>query len=465
MRNLCLAALACCQLMVTGCAPILTAAAAHATAIAAAADVAPLVLFAGAVGTLGVMGGAGNESETHEPGTFGAALRNAQTETDLLIQKATKDGQEALVEAGLQVDRAISRARVAYRENLGQKDALLGMPERTFETDIRQVIATLAAGERQPAKEAGDRARQMADKLRFPDGAPQVRSFGPQYLFSFLPFQSVSVRGTFPATYRKGELPQLTVNGRTYPAYTYSTESIDFSVPTRSLISVDQAQAISWSKAELIVPWDRPLFDPLTRTGYANFVMIGLLPDSLGRATFESSQSTVRVEERVRVSVDFEFDPAPGRAKQAGCLELSPREVSDGWKIIPGSGIVELPAPGRSSLEPDLQTQNERSICAGVRDSEAAATEPAAPGESQGRAAWRIAAKIRRSVTETQTFSESFDLMWNANRSFAQASGDWKVRYSIFNRDAVEVIGADASNPFVHVVSDARSVTIRTYPF
>ena len=65
--------------------------------------------------------------------------------------------------------------------------------------------------------------------------------------------------------------------------------------------------------------------------------MIGVLPDSLGRATLEVSTNLVRTEEKLRASEDFRLDDSG----QARCLRLSSEELADGWRILPATGRGE----------------------------------------------------------------------------------------------------------------------------
>lgn len=91
--------LLCCQLMVGGCAAVMTAAATHATAVAAVADVVPLVLMTGAIGYIGIAGVAGNEVDTHSAGIFGAFLQTALSGAERLAQEAMNSEQEGQVAA------------------------------------------------------------------------------------------------------------------------------------------------------------------------------------------------------------------------------------------------------------------------------------------------------------------------------------------------------------------------------
>jgi hypothetical protein len=359
MRRPVVALLVGCQLLTSGCAAVVAAAGTHAALVATAIELAPIALIAGGVTAVGIMGAAKNEPETYEAGTLGGFLQASQAESERLVDIGVRNQHEALVLAGLQVQRAVGRARLAYGPSLGRKDTALGEPERLFERQVGEILAALGSGRIDTIKEAGDRAQSIALRLRLPEDSPLVASTGPVYLFSFLPFQTVSVRGRFPAAYPNGAVPRLVVRGKSYNAYSYSTESIDFSLATNMLLA-DDPHAIAWSKAELVVPWDKPLFGPLSR-GHSEIVLIGVLPDSLGRATVTTT-------------------------------------------IAGASG-------------------------------------------------------------EPRVVTESFDLKWGERRTYATAPGDWTLRYSVFNRAAVEVDKTDLGSPFVRIASDARGMTLRTYPF
>ena len=447
----------------------MTVAAAHASAIAAAIDVAPLVLFAGAVGTAGLLGGPGNESELYEPGTLGGFLRKAQNEIDLLVRDAMRDQREAVVAAGLQAERAVSRARVAYRESLGRKDADLGPSERKFETEVGRILADLAAGANESIDAAGERARQLGNALRFPDGAPEVFSFGPQYVFAFLPFQTITIRGRFPAAYEKTEVPRLTVNGKSYPAYSYGTESIEFSVPAGSLPPSGGPDTIAWHKAELAIPWTRPLFDPLQRSGYSNFVVLGVLPDSPGRATVEHRTDVAGTEEQTRTSGAFELEPPLEGSRETRCLELSAEDVAAGWKLVPGSARIAFgplagSAGGAGAENLGLASETSRSACWSVRAAQADGSDTADRGQRMQSGSWKITAGVRREVLRSSIARESFDLSWGARRTFPYPPGTWKMRYALFNRAPAETDKA-RSSAFIRIAADSQGVTIRTFPF
>ncbi len=354
MRRFLIATLVCCQVMTGGCAAVVTAAAAHGAAIATAVEVVPVVLAAGAIGVLGVMGAAKNTPDSFADGSLGAFLQASDKEATRLAETGMQTRHEALMTAGLQVHNALARAQLAYDDSLSLKLADLPGPERLFVARTGEMLAGLSSGQGRAIKEAGDRANAVGARLDVPEGAPQILTAGPVYLFAFLPFQTVSIRGKFPAAYENGAVPRLTVNKKTYTAYSYSTQSLDFAIVAGDLRS--ETEDISWVKGELVVPWDKPLFGPLRRSGVET-VVIGVLPDSLGRATVEHVSGTARAA------------------------------------------------------------------------------------------------------------SESFDLRWGERRTFAYPAGQWKLRYSLFNRDSTEVDRADAVSPFIRVASDGHSMTIRTFPF
>jgi hypothetical protein len=370
----------------------------------------------------------------------------------------------------LQVQTAIARAHVAYKDSLDVKANALGEPERNFKAEIGSAITSLGGAANQEIKKAGDRAQVIADKLRLPGGAPQVRSFGPIFLFPFLPFQSVNVGGSFPVEYPNGAIPQLTVNGKSYKALGYEAQSLTFSVRTVDLDAAEP-EAIVWRKGELTIPWNKPMFDPFSRVGYENFVVIGVLPHSFGRAAVEHRTNTVRREEKARLSDDFLPDSNPGGMEESRCLTLSPQELSDGWRVKAGSGafVSKVRIEGESNIDRQdlgLQSENDRSICWRVRAIHGADGYTAAQNaNSSGEMAWSISAMIWRDVNDSAVASEEIDLAWGSRHAFAYAAGTWKLRYSKFGGSPTEVQTADVSNPLVRINSDGHSVTISTYPF
>ena len=373
-----------------------------------------------------------------------------------------KNQREGQVLAGLQVQMAIARAYASFGKSLDVKTNALAEAERTYFAELGLAIAGLGGGSSQEIKTAGDRARMIADKLRPPGDAPQLRSYGPIFLFPFLPFQSINVRGRFPTEYPNGAIPQLTINGKSYKAHSYDAQSLVFSVPTVDLDAMEPG-AIVWRKGELTIPWNRPSFDSLARAGFEDFVVIGVLPHAFGRATIEHRTSTVRREGRVRNSEDFPVDSNSAGMEETRCLNLSPQEVSDGWKITAGSGTLVSTA---RMEDLGLQSENDRSICWRVRAIHNPADGTAAHGANEGgKAAWRISATLWRDVNDARVASETFDLAWGSRRFFAYPAGSWKLRYAKFGGSPTEVETTDVAQPLVRVNSDGRGVTIGTYPF
>jgi hypothetical protein len=462
MKTFAIAAAAFCQLALSGCAAVMTAAAAHPAAVAAAVDFVPFAVTVGAIGAIGLAGVAGSQPETHDPGTLGAFLQEKNAAVAAIVQGAMQDGREVVIVAGLQVQRSIARARIAFRESLRLKDDGLGAAEKAYKGELESSIAGLGVGENLAIKAAGDRAQSVADRLAVPAEAPQVRSFGPVYLFSSLPFQSITIRGSFPAAYPAGVVPQLKIDGRIYKAHSVDAQGLQFSIPAKDLAD-PESQAIAWRKAQLEIPWDKPIFDAFARAGFENFVVLGVLPHSAGRGTIEHRVNTVRREERARKSEDFAQDPVLGDFATTRCLELAPEEVRQGWRLKPGSGTFSAKAAAAFSWRDlGLQSQNDGSICWRAQPVH---SERGPTGDTADEATWAISAVAMRDVGETRTESESFDLAWGARRVFKYPEGSWKLRYAKTIGSPAEFDRTDLTSPLVRVESDARGVTISAYPF
>ncbi len=463
------AALACCQMSLSGCATVVSAAATHSAVLAAIADFAPVAIAIMSVGAIAIAGNAGSPRETHEPGTLGAYLKEKEAAVATVVKSAMQSEREVTVTSALQVQRSVARARIAFREGLDLKLDALSEPQRRYRTELESTIAALERNENRAVKEAGDRAQAIADRLPVPAQGPQLRSYGPVYLFPFLPFQSIAIRGSFPPEYPKGVVPQLSINGKSYKAYAYDTQSLSFSVPTSEL-SPAESQAIVWNRADLAIAWDGPTFDSFLRSAQDNFVVVGVLPHSPGRATMEHRLSIVRTEEATRTSDAFLRDEILGEEEQTGCLSLTPKELADGWRVKAGSGAFVSMAPDRELERPwqdlGLDSENGRSICWRVRHGLASAGRVAPADSNPGRIAlWKISATLLREVSESRIESETFDLPWGGSRVFNYPAGSWKLRYAKYGGAVTEFSGTDLSSPLFRVDSDARSVKIRAYPF
>lgn len=475
--------LACCVPILGGCAAAIPALHAGAAAIVAHASAAPVAVAAGAAGAAGAGLGIGviasddikrlaQEAQdtkfgTEPAGTFGAFLQHSQTEAHGLVQAAMQAQREVLVVAGLQVQSAIARAQAAYRDKLNLKIERLGDQEQKFKADMGSVIADLKSATDSTQKGAGDRAQLIAANLRLTTDVPQLRSYGPVFLFPFLPTQSITLRGSFPVSYGRSSVPELSVNGKSYKAFEYQADTLQFSIPTAAFEAAEP-QAIVWKRAELIVPWDRPVWNITTSGELAKFgIEIGVLPNSFGRMSMEHKIPKLRQEEKARVSDDYLFDASDHDVEENRCLMLTPQELSDGWRIRPGTGAFVLNTRFEGTQNADwkdlgLQSESDRSVCWRALAVHAGATES---GNASSKIIWRISAKIWREVSDPGVASESVDLAWGSQHYFNYAAGTWKLRYSRIGGSVKEVESSDLSNPLIMVRSDASSVMVSIYPF
>ncbi len=468
MRLVAIVVLAGCQCALSGCAAVMSVAAAHPAAVAAIVDFAPIAVAIGGVGAIGIAGIAGQEPQTYAQDSLGAALSDWKSATSKMVAETIIAGNEVAITAGLQAQRAVARARLAFSDRLAATAGQWSAAETGMVAAIDDTTSAWARREIVAVKDRGDKVNAVADALSVPAQVPQVRSYGPYYLFSFLPFQTITVRGSFPSAYPAGVVPRLTLNGATYAAHAYDAESLSFSIPTASL-APGESREIVWKRAEVTVPWEHPIFDLAARAGYENFIVMGVLPNSAGHATISHRYHVTRAEERPRTSETYSLSAERGETEQTGCLTLSAQELADGWTIKPGSGKVVLggtdsPAASDSPSLDEAAPHGGNSICWRVRlateNGDAGALDKA-PSRS---AVWKISATLSREVTETRTESEDFDLAWGTRRAFGYMPQTWTIRYSGFGGERV-FTHSDGSNPLIRVESDARGVRVSAYPF
>jgi len=461
MRLFPIAALACCQLSLSGCASVAAVAAAHPAAVAAAVDMLPFAAAAGGIGLIGLAGMAGHRGDEFEPGAFGALLNERQAAVAAAATTAMQEQREPALAAALEVHRAIVRARIAFRDELGRKPDEFGAGAKSAIAGIDSSLALLAQGSPAAIGNAVEAARAVADKLAVPAQVPQVRSFGPHYLFSSLPFQSLTIRGHFPDGYPEGSLPRLTINGKSVEAHAYDTQGIAFTLPTGALGTAESHVPV-WTRADLSIPWDQPRFESFARSGFESFVVVGLLPHAPGRVTIERRVTSARSEEATRRSDAFSLGAEAGELEQAACLTLTPTDLAEGWRLKPGSGSLDFPAGTPPSFQ-DLGrlSGDERSVCWRVRLGTPGTGDP----NPASTMLWGISAVLRREVGETRIESETFDLAWGSNRVFNYPAGTWKLRYAKYGGQEIEFTGTDRSSPLFRVDADLRSVKVSAFPF
>jgi hypothetical protein len=405
---------------------------------------------------------------TQSAGTFGAFLQDSQTEVQSVVQAAMQTQREVLVVAGLQAQTAIARAQAAYRDKLKLKFERLGDQEKEFKADLESVIADLKSGPDAMQKEAGDRAQLIAANLRLSAGAPQLASYGPIFLFPFLPTQSVTLRGKFPESYARSSVPELSIDGKSYKAFDYQTDGLQFTIPTAAFEAAEP-RAIVWKRAELVVPWDTPVWNIATSVERAKFsIVMGLLPNSFGNMNMQHKTARLRQEETVKASDDFLFDASDHDVEDNRCLTLTPQELSDGWRIRRGSGAFVLNTRFEGTQNADwkdlgLQSESDRSVC--WRALTVHGGSAAESGNPSSKIMWSISARIWREVSDPDLASDSVDLAWGSKHYFKYVAGTWKLRYSRIGGSTKVLESSDLSNPLIKIISDASSVMISVYPF
>jgi len=466
------------SLALSGCAALIPAA--HTAAAAVAANSGAVAIAAGA--GAGILTGLaapeirkalasekGSEGAEQEPGTLGSFLATSQAEARTLVQRARESQRDALVVAGIRVQTALARGRTVFKDSLTLSLSTIGDQEKRFKTDMESLLANLYSPADSMVKDAGERAQAMANRLRPAGAMPVLNAGGPVYLFTSLPFQSVVISGRFPASYVGQAVPQLSIGGLSYRAFDYSADSLRFNIPTVDLNVADTKQIV-WKSAVVSVPWSQPSnFFSAPETEQMN-VELAVLPDSFGRLSIDRTISTVRKEEKSRFSSDFRLGANAAETASRQCLELTPEELSNGWRIQAGSSAFVPSAgsagsPGMGELKLSLVSENEKAACWSVSTANAQTTPANESVAPVALSSWRISSLIGRDVKESGSARETVDLAWGSQHFFRYPAGTWKLRYSRNGSAERELSAADASQPLIRVSSDATGFAVSIYPF
>lgn len=465
-------------LALSGCAAMIPAAHTAAAAVAAHTGAATLAVGAGA-GAVTVLAAPGlyktlkrdqgSEDAAQEPGTLGAFLATSQAEVRVLVQRAKQAQREVLVVAGVRAQNALARGRATFKDSLSLSTSALGEQENKLKSELEPLISNLYSPVDMTVKDAGERAQAIAYRLRPPSAAPLLNASGPIFLFSSIPFQSITVRGNLPSSYTGGAVPQLSIDGKSYKAFEYGSDRLGFNVPTTDLDAADPGQII-WKTGVIGIPWvpssnffSTPAIEQLE-------VELAILPGSFGRMSMEHAITTVKTEEKIQISREFLLDAGSTEATNRQCLVVTPQELADGWRIKPGTSAF-VPSAGQAGSQNmggwiiRLVSETEQAACwsAGTfHAADAPASQTAAPG---GLTNWKISSTIWREVKDSGTTQENVDLAWGSQHHFKYPAGTWKLRYSRTGSGEKELTSADASQPLIRVSSDASGVAVSIYPF
>lgn len=450
--------------------------------VAAQISAAPVAAAVGAAGIglgIGVLAGddikrlaqqAGDtQFGTQTAGTLGAFFQDAQTDIQKQVQAGMQAQREVVVVAGLQAQGALARAKVAYRDSVNLKVERLGDPERKFIAEMESVIADLKSTVDATLKQAGDRAQLMAARIRVTTDTPLLKSSGPLFLFPGLPYQTITLRGSFPAADGGAGVPELAFNGKSYKAFDVQSDTLRFSIPTAAFDAAEPTQIV-WKSAELTVPWNTPVWNITTTTEFAKFsVLMGVLPHSFGRMVVEHKVARVRQEERTVQSGSFKTRLAATAGGEEHCLALAPADVAAGWRIRPGTGTFVADKPQVAELlsrwkDTKLRSESDQSVCWRSPASGAGSGEEASGGAGDG-IDWRLSATIWREVSESELATENIDLAWGGKQFFKYGAGTWKLRFTRTGSGPKEVAATDLSQPLIRVNADATTVAVSVYPF
>ena len=465
-------------LILGGCAAMIPAAHTAATAVAAHAGAATVAVGAGA-GAVTVLAAPGlyktlkrdqdNEGAAQDSGNLGAFLATSQAEVRVLVQRAKQAQREVLVVAGVRAQNVLARGRVAFKDSLSLSASALGEQEKQFKSELESLITNLYSPVDMTVKDAGERAQAIAYRLRPSSAAPLLNASGPIFLFSSMPFQSITVRGNFPSSYTGEAVPRLSIDGKSFKAFEYGGDRIGFNVPTTDLDAADTGQ-ILWKTGVISVPWvpssnffSTPEIEPLA-------VEFAILPGSFGRMSIDHAIITVRTEEKTRISREFPLDAGSTEATNRQCLVMTPQELADGWRIKSGTSAF-VPSAGQAGPQNmgawmlNLVSETEQAACwsaSTFHTADAPASQTAAAG---GLTSWKISSTIWREVKDSGTTQEHVDLAWGSQHHFKYPAGTWKLRYSRTGSGEKELTSADASQPLIRVSTDASGVAVSIYPF
>lgn len=394
--------------------------------------------------------------------TMGAGLSIAMEKAQEMIRKAKATGNDVSLQAGLNLQNAISATEAAYAGSLKKTIESLNDTERKAYTDIDNLLAKAVNNWADSSNQILRDAKVIANSLPFAGKFPQVAAFTPDYVTPDESAYHLAVSGNFPFASNKKRRPVLELNGKRLQAVEATTVLLRFDVPSGEFGPPSTDKLITKS-AILHVPWDSSsALNPFSKVKDGVFMLqLAKLPQTPGTLIIYHEVEKTKNETGTRRSGSFNFDSHADDIEENRSLDLNDADWSAGWRIVPSTGFFILDKHNEGSEGHDwynkgLQGQNDRSVVWRVR------TEHKGFGSS-GKIIWGIGARVARDVREKVQEPETISLKWGMRKIFTYPAGKWKAVWKRFDGSELEYRETYLGNAYLQLSANGDALTVMTY--
>ena len=394
--------------------------------------------------------------------TMATGLSIAMSKAQDLIRDAKSAGNDLELQAGLNLQNAVSAAQAAYAKSLQSTFDTFNDSERKTYTDIDNLVKKVSIDWKTSSAKITDDAQLIVGTFPFARKFPQVSSFDPSYANPDNSIYKMSVSGYFPFSHNGKHRPEIEISGERIKAATATDLLLTFDIPSAEF-GASAMNALALKEATLHIPWDSSgALNPFTTVRDGIFTLqLAKLPTSPGTLTLYHEVQTNRTEISTIRSGSYNFDSHADDIEENRSLDLSDADWDAGWRIVQSSGYFILDKhnegdEGHDWYNKGLQGQNDRSVIWRVR------TEHKGMGSS-GKIIWGIGAQVSRVVTETVQIPETVPLTWGMQKILNYPPGKWKAVWKRFDGRELEYNKTDLSNSFLQFSADDNSVTLITF--
>lgn len=413
--------------------------------------------------TLTIAAGTGTSARAQGAITASAAAAVAMNKAQQVVEQARAAGNDLELGFGIQVESMIQNLQMAYRDSLNLTMDRLDESARKAFSDINDILETNRTKGFEEARKVMEQAQVAFDTIPFHNRIPLLTTYSPHFVEVTGNTFTVTVHGNFPFAFTSKDSPTLTVGGQTIRPSFCGTTRMTFNVPI-TLLGATPVGAIGSLPATLVIPWDASRWYDLfwTQVGQGVFPLeFAPLPASPGKLTVTHQVAGTRHETATRASEGFFFDSSTNDQEENRSLDLTPTEVSAGWRIVHGTprfepvNIIEGES-GHDWWDKGYQGGSDTSIIWRAR------TERHHVGHS-GKLVWRIVCQIARDVATVTNVAQDVPLTWGMSRVFGYPTGTWSATWTRFDGRQADLLATDAANAILQVNVTGDNLRVTTY--
>jgi hypothetical protein len=383
--------------------------------------------------------------------TLGAALKGLMDNVQQAIDKLGNTITSAEIQAGREVNIAISNAESAYKESLGTTVETLDPVIKQKLDSITSLANSFVNKTYTKIDDVMAQAQQIVDSLPFRAHEPQLTKVYPAFVVPTKDSGTIQLNflGVFEYAARTGFQPTVQVNGKTFQVNVTGTQSLTCGIPLAEMFGNQinkNNTSVSFATIGLFVPWQDTVLFGLKKKDMTNrySIPLGALPMSPGKIQLIHTWTQPKTVIQHVIRGPWQVSSQKEAGNDDHIDEPYTGTPDTGWHVVQGSSKFtgsghdyheDFSDDSGDKVTYKVTTRHQRSGSSGIVD-------------------FTIEFDQSKQESETKQQTDSISLGWGDSTSFNLPLGSWKIVFDAFNNTHSEFNGSNHDNPFIEISDD-----------